>query len=426
MRRLLVLAFPLMIGCSSTKWIRKEVKETENQLHEHVGFYLYDLTSKKVKVDYNGAKYFTPASNTKIFTFYASLRLLGDSLCSLKYLKRGDSLIIQGMGDPSFLYKDVFNNGRTFQFLKQHQGNIFFAPSNFQTPALGTGWAWDDYNDYYSAERSAFPIYGNLISIKKGANEGLVFQPRIFEGDFAKSNTEHDSEEIMRGVDSNHLTYFNGQRKRKEWTIPFRTGDSLTVQLLRDTLSQKIGFIDVSHLDSSRILKSIPADSVYRVMMQVSDNFIAEQLLLQCAAVVSDTLKPEIAIKYATKNFLSDLPDAPQWVDGSGLSRFNLFTPRSIVALWRKVYEIVPQERLFKLIAIGGKNGTIKNYFKADQPYVFGKTGSLNNVRSLSGFILTKKGKIFIFSFMNNNFISPSSEVRKKMEQIVNYVHDNY
>jgi D-alanyl-D-alanine carboxypeptidase/D-alanyl-D-alanine-endopeptidase (penicillin-binding protein 4) len=161
-------------------------------------------------------------------------------------------------------------------------------------------------------------------------------------------------------------------------------------------------------------------------MMQDSDNFIAEQLLLQCAAVVSDTLKPEIAITYSKKNLLSDLPDMPQWVDGSGLSRFNLFTPRSIANLWQKIYEIVPQDRLFKLLAVGGKNGTIKNYFKSDNPYVFGKTGSLNNVRSLSGFVITKKGKIFIFSFMNNNFISPSSDVRKKIEQIINYLHDNY
>src|SRR5260370_3750407 len=161
-------------------------------------------------------------------------------------------------------------------------------------------------------------------------------------------------------------------------------------------------------------------------MMQDSDNFIAEHLLRQCVAVVSDTLKPEIAINYAKKNFLSDLPDAPQWVDGSGLSRFNLFTPRSISALWKKIYEVVPQERLFKLIAAGGKNGTIKNYFKSDAPYVFGKTGSLNNVRSLSGFLITKKGKIFIFSFMNNNFVAPSSDVRKRMEKIINRIHERY
>jgi D-alanyl-D-alanine carboxypeptidase/D-alanyl-D-alanine-endopeptidase (penicillin-binding protein 4) len=290
---------------------------------------------------------------------------------------------------------------------------------------LGPGWAWDDYNDYYSAERSNFPTYGNLISIKK-SNETFAINPPLFKKDFVKSDVEHAAQEVIRNIDSNRLTYFDGEKKSKEWTIPFRTSDSLTAKLLSDTLSRAVGLAKPQSFDSARILKSLPADSVYRVMMQDSDNFMAEQLLLQCAAVVSDTLQPEIAIKYAVKNFLSDLSDPPQWVDGSGLSRFNLFTPRSIVELWKKIYEVVPQERLFKLIAAGGKNGTIKNYFKSDVPYVFGKTGSLSNVRSLSGFVVTKKGRVLIFSFMNNNFTAPGTEVRKRMEKIINRIHEKY
>jgi len=161
-------------------------------------------------------------------------------------------------------------------------------------------------------------------------------------------------------------------------------------------------------------------------MMQDSDNFIAEQLLLQCAAIVSDTLKPEIAIRYSKKNFLSDLPDSLQWVDGSGLSRYNLFTSRSIVALWKKIYQLVPQERLFKLLAVGGKSKSLKNWFKADEPYIFGKTGSLSNVRSLSGFLITKKNKVLIFSIMNNNFTTSGTEVRKQVEKILKQVHDKF
>src|SRR4029077_3290669 len=100
------------------RFIKKELQETETQLHEHVGFYLYDIASEKIKFDYNGSKYFTPASNTKIFTLYTSLRLLGDSIASLKYVLKGDSLIFQGLGDPSLLNKNVFDCGRTFRFLK--------------------------------------------------------------------------------------------------------------------------------------------------------------------------------------------------------------------------------------------------------------------------------------------------------------------
>ncbi len=422
MRIIFILLF-FLTGCSSAR-IVKEIKETENQLHEHVGFYLYDLASKKVKVDYNGAKYFIPASNTKIFTLFTSLKLLGDSISSLKYVTRGDSLILQGMGDPSFFYKNVFDNGKTFNFLKQHQGKLFFSSSNFQTERLGPGWAWDDYNDDYSAERSSFPVYGNTISIRKYLEEVMVFRPALFEADFLKSDEIHPREEIIRDITSNRLTYFKGKRRSNEWTIPFYTSDSLTTTLLSDTLHKEVKRISWTKFDSSKILKTVPVDSLYSVMMKESDNFIAEQLLLQCAAVVSDTLKSEIAIRYSTKNFLTDLPDKPKWVDGSGLSRYNLFTPRSIVFILNKIYEIVPQDRLFKILAVGGGKGTLKNYFKSDMPYVFGKTGALGSVYSVSGFLITRKGKIFVFSFMSNNFISPSSEVRKRMEKMINRIRE--
>jgi len=421
--RISFILFFFLTGCSSAR-IVKEIKETENQLHEHVGFYLYDIATKKVKVDYNGAKYFVPASNTKIFTLYASLKLLGDSISSLKYITRGDSLIFQGLGDPSFLYKNVFDNGRTFNFLKQYPGKLFFLSSNFQTERLGPGWAWDDYNEDYSAERSALPLYGNLISVRRHVEEVMTFQPALFEADFLKSDEIHPREEIIRDINSNRLTYFKGKRRSREWTIPFRTSDSLTAALLSDTLHKEVKRIYSTKLDSAKILKSIPIDSLYSVVMKVSDNFIAEQLLLQCAAVVSDTLKPEIAIRYATKNLLSDLLDKPQWIDGSGLSRYNLFTPRSIVSLWNEIYEIVPQERLFKILAVGGEKGSLKNYYKSEVPYVFGKTGFLGGVYSLSGFLITKKGKIFVFSFMNNNYTSPSSDVRKRMEKIINRIRE--
>jgi D-alanyl-D-alanine carboxypeptidase/D-alanyl-D-alanine-endopeptidase (penicillin-binding protein 4) len=161
-------------------------------------------------------------------------------------------------------------------------------------------------------------------------------------------------------------------------------------------------------------------------MMQQSDNFIAEQLLLACSGVLSDTLKPEIAIQYSKNNLLVDLPDEPIWVDGSGLSRYNLFTPRSIVQLWTKIYDIVPRERLFPLLATGGKYGTIRNWYKADKPYIFGKTGSLSNVHCLSGYLVTKSGKTLIFSFMSNNFVASTNKLRTNMQDILKMIYERY
>jgi D-alanyl-D-alanine carboxypeptidase/D-alanyl-D-alanine-endopeptidase (penicillin-binding protein 4) len=178
--------------------------------------------------------------------------------------------------------------------------------------------------------------------------------------------------------------------------------------------------------NGTRTFYNAPADSVYKVMMQESDNFMAEQLLLVCAATLSDTLSPERTIEHMKKEYFRDFPDAAFWVDGSGLSRYNLFTPRTIVALWKKIYAEVPRDRLFQLLAIGGKAGTIKNYYKAPKPYIFGKTGSLSNNHCLSGYLVTQSGKTLIFSFMNSNFTVATAEVRTNMQRILNLIYEKY
>lgn len=425
MIRIASAGFLLLASCSPAFQIKKQVLQSEKSLHDQVGFYLAELNSSKPIVDFNGATYFTPASNTKIFTLYTSLRLLGDSLIALKYIKKNDSLFFQGMGDPSFLYSGIYNNSRTYLFLKNTAGNLFFNSSNFQTEALGPGWAWDDYNYYYSAERSSFPIYGNLIAIQR-MKDGFNFQPKRFAADWQSANEKHPEEEMVRSIDSNHLIYYPSEKKNKSWQIPFRGSPDLTAGLLSDTLHRKAEGVMSFPSGKYFVLKSIPVDSAYKPMMTESDNFIAEQLLLQCAAMVSDTLKPEIAIRYATQKLLSDLPDAPQWVDGSGLSRFNLFTPRSIVTLWKKIYAVSSKERLFALLAVGGKSGTLKKLYKSETPYIFGKTGSLSNVQCLSGFLITKKNKILVFSFMRNNFTSSGSSVRQNVQSILEKIRVSY
>jgi D-alanyl-D-alanine carboxypeptidase/D-alanyl-D-alanine-endopeptidase (penicillin-binding protein 4) len=149
-------------------------------------------------------------------------------------------------------------------------------------------------------------------------------------------------------------------------------------------------------------------------------------LLMTCSAVLSDTINPEIAIRYMQKNYFNDLPQPFLWREGSGLSRYNLFTPKSIVKLWEKIYEKVPRERLFPLLAIGGKTGTVKNYYKNEPPYIYGKTGTVSNVHSLSGYLVTKKGRTLIFCFMSNNYVVPTRELRVEMEKILKDIYLHY
>jgi len=411
----------LFLACSPRKFITKSLKESSDQLHNHTGFVLYDPLKKETLVSFQGDKYFTPASNTKIFTLYAGLKILGDSVPALRWISRSDSLIFWGTGDPSFLYPNVFQNQKVLNFLQNRPEKLIFSDGNFFENAYGPGWAWDDSREYFQAERSSFPVYGNLISLSK--NRGL--QPTFFQSNFREDTIKKNA--LNREQFSNKLSINKNKIASKGINVvPFITSSTLTAQLLADTLNREVVLSSKPMEGQTSLLYSIPADSLYKVMMKASDNFIAEQTLLMCAQKVSDSLNTKIAIDKVIKDFLNDLPDAPVWVDGSGLSRYNQFTPRTITKLWEKIYETIPQQRLFPLLATNGQPGTIKNFLPKHPPIIFGKSGGLANNYCLSGYLVTRKKRLLIFSSMNANVVPPTRNVRSNLEKILTYVYEKY
>lgn len=422
-----LLLIPWCFSCSpiSKRSLDKTFRQTDKNYQDHTGFALYDLDKKEAIYEYKSSHYFTPASNTKIITLFSCLAILGDSVPGLEYVERNDSLIFWGTGDPSFLYKEVSDSNKIYSFLKSATLPLYFSEGNFETTSFGPGWAWDDYNDYYSAERSAFPIYGNLLSLHSFGSKTFVQPPYL--KNYLKTGQKEKKAKVIRRLESNEFTFHPGMSQQEFKTdVPFKVAGELTVNLLSDTLRKIVRLVRTPISNFTKTVYSLPVDSLYKVMMQESDNFIAEQLLLICSQVISDTLNPEITIRYMKKNFLNDLVDEPRWVDGSGLSRYNLITPRSIVQLWEKIYHRIPRERLFAILATGGKSGTIKGWYNADEPYIFGKTGSLSNNHCLSGYLITKKGKTLIFSFMNNNFTTSINEIRRNMEKILRMIYERY
>lgn len=419
----------LLVACNATKVSMKSVsrklKQSEVFAHNHTGFSLYDISAKKTLLDHNANRYFIPASNTKLFTFYASLKTLGDSIPAFHYQISGDSLIIWGTGDPSFLNPDL-PKSKAFDFLKNRPEKLYFSNDNFTGSFYGNGWSWDDYNDYYAAEISGFPIHGNIVRFTGNKENTLKITPNFF---FEKTYNWSKSAtfSVQRDLAANLFSYPAGKiiKLNYEQDVPFKTGVEVITALLTDTLKKEVVFINKPLMETAKIFYSLPADTLYKRMLHVSDNMIAEQLMLLNSNVLSGELNTEMGIDSANKKYLSDLPDAPKWVDGSGLSRQNLFTPRSLVALLNKIHEIVPEPRLFNLLPAAGQSGTLKNLLKTNKPFIFAKSGSLSNNYCLSGFLITKKGKTLIFSFMNNNFVNSTADIRKEVVKILQEIHEN-
>jgi len=399
-------------------------------LNDHfTGFALYDLDKKKMIYELNDDKYFTPASNTKLFTWYTCLRMLGDSIPALKYAVHNDSLIFWGTGDPSFLHSDMKGvNG--YNFLKSSNKKLFFASGDYGNDFFGDGWAWNDYNDDYQAEINELPIENNVVEIYAAADGHLHTSPAFFESYLkCDSNYKPLTFKIKRDFLSDAFIYPPMEvPKNYRQYIPWKTNTALTLALLQDTLKGPVNELHLPLSSATGTIYNANADTVYKHMLQPSDNFIAEQLLLVCSSTKFNTLNTDSVIHYSKTHFLNDLPDEPQWVDGSGLSRYNMFTPRSIVALLVKLLAVRDEQLLHSLMPQGGVAGTIKNAYKTDngQVFVWAKTGSLTYDYNQSGYLITRKGKRLAFSFMNNNFTEPPRVVRDEMVRIMTYIHDNY
>lgn len=415
---LFILIILTLISCSTTKQIERNLEKQSEVNNYFRGFVVYNTKTNKEVINYNGAKYFTPASNTKLFTFYSAYRTFKDSVTGFEYDILKDSLIIKGTADPSLLYG--FEESKTIEFLKNTKQNVYLVDKTIDEPPLGLGWAWDDYAYYYMPEKNQFPIYGNIIKLSK-SKDSITVIPNFFK----KKIKIKDQIFKRRDLNKNKF-YIKRSTEVDKREIPFKTSNQLVADLLSDEIGKKVVLIPSSKAYNFKEFKSVKYDSLYKKLLVISDNFIAEQLMLQVGNEVDSVYSVKRGIAYSIENYLQGIPQKPRWVDGSGLSRYNLFTPESNVFLLKKMYKEIPTKKLFSYFPVGGKSGTIKNYYKNGEPYIYAKSGTLSNNYSLSGYLVTKKGTVLIFSYMNNHFKGSSSNRKKEMNDFFMQLYERY
>lgn len=471
----------------------------------HIGISIYDVGKGQYLYNYQGDKYFIPASNTKLFTCYAGMKYLGDSLLGMrcgfarKKTAKEQVLCLQPTGDPTFRHED-FKNDPVFKLLQDSINQydaISIYDTSWQDNALGYGWAWDDYNDDYMAERSAMPIFGNLVNIKPRSiterdNDIKIYNrnaenrpgppitrpeinylkatPDYFDAFLNKdawllssfmldgnSKSIEPKLQIKRGRSTNDFNFSAAENKFVATTIPFATinnaeqrylpgGNFVAAEILCKMLRKKqvaMAWVDeirhqagiyasdgsvhptIYDFSGWKAIKSQPTDSMLKPMMHRSDNFYAEQTLLMVSQQQLGYMKTGDIIDTLLKTDLKDLPQRPKWVDGSGLSRYNLATPQSFVHLLQKMKTEFGMARLKNVLATGGE-GTIRSYYQPLKGFIFAKTGTLSNNCALSGYLLTKSGNWLIFSVLANNYPSGATPVRRAVERFLTAIQQQY
>lgn len=417
----IVATIAMLLSACSVRQAQKTLLTNDAVKGAHVGIAIYNDTKGQWLAKYQSDHYFTPASNTKILATYVGLEFLGDSLPGWKMAENADTMFLLPQGDPSFMHPE-FSCQPVVDLIKNTSKKVLIATNQGQDnfEIFGNGWAWNDYAEDYQPERSRMPIYGNVVHFYQNNKKLEAIKPFYFFKDYVDLD-KVEERNWTRDMSGNRFYTTSESNKRKYFQVPFSQQygpNLLAATLLRDTLKKDLIYNKRINtpLTGFKTIKTVPTDSLLRIMMLRSDNFYADQIVLMASEQLLGKMDDGTFIDTATKLLFSNLPQTMRWADGSGLSRYNLNTPENYVAILQQMHSKFGELRLKNIFEKAGE-GTISTYYKNFPGTIYAKTGTLGGQVALSGFIYTPKMQKLYFSVLVANHMSKSSaQVRRAVE----------
>ena len=382
----------------SSKKIDRWVSKNENLKNSVVSIAIKELNKNKKIRGININTFMTPASNLKILSVLGSI-YVGDTIPVIKYNFSNDTLSISPTGYP-LLSHPKYQNKELEKFVDSFN-HIEYNLSNTDLIKYGPAWAWDDLSYYFQAERSSMPIFGNVVQIIKKENGDLILTPNNF-----KINLDYNQKEkINRAVDENVFTVNPSLIKLGDTIYhPFISSNKVTVDLLRNSLKTSVSQSN-NKLDNYKVLNIDDVDEIYSIILKKSDNLISESLVANISFRINDTISVNKGLDIIENSFKKSISNQMELFDGSGLSRYNLITPEALVNSLERIYLSIGLERVKRIFP--------NNFIIEDnEDFVWGKSGTLKNNYNYSGYIITNKGKQYVFSIMINHFTKDLDKIK--------------
>jgi D-alanyl-D-alanine carboxypeptidase/D-alanyl-D-alanine-endopeptidase (penicillin-binding protein 4) len=174
--------------------------------------------------------------------------------------------------------------------------------------------------------------------------------------------------------------------------------------------------------DTVYVIESPPLREILKYFMKPSQNQIGEALLKTIGLERTGIGSADAGAEIVTAQLYAWGVDSSEVVmyDGSGLSRHDLVTPRTIVRILAAMQKDTAYSVYYDAFPIAGVDGTIRSRMKgtAAENNLHGKTGSIEFVRSLSGYVDTADRQRLIFSFLSNHFTTPASEITRVQDAV--------
>ncbi|MFQ6616305.1 MAG: D-alanyl-D-alanine carboxypeptidase/D-alanyl-D-alanine-endopeptidase [Fidelibacterota bacterium] len=426
------------------------------------GMKAVSLKTGEILYERNSTHRFTPASNMKLFTAAAALHILGPYYRFRTALYADSSFVsdtvphnlyLRAGGDPDLTHQDLdrMTEDLELQNIATVVGDLVVDASEFDTDQRGPGWMWDDVPYRYAAPVSAMTLNDNcvVVHISPGKSVGDAARARLEPPTGYASVTVNA---VTVGQDSVYHPIKVTRRWKTRENVIEVTGDVpagsrpeshvITIEsppLYAGTVLKELiqargiefqGVVREDTIPSDTILLSLhrsrPLSETVRNLLKNSDNLTAELLVKKLGSVTADTTGTWLTGLQAVKTFLQDEVklDTTTLVmaDGSGVSRYNLLSPDHLVHLLIWVYKnfkIFPE--FSSSLPIGGGDGTLSARMAAEElrDRTRAKTGTLQGVSSLSGYLVTRDNETVVFSIMMNGYVGENSRFRQLQDEIV-------
>lgn len=439
-----------------------------------IGFRFVEIDTGRTLAESNAQMFFTPASNTKLYTTAVALEHLGANYKMRTELRtsaawkpgqfRLPDLRMVGGGDPNLsgrpmpyqvttddsipedplramtlLADKLYDAG-----IREIAGNVSADGSRYPGDGFPEGWTLDDTDYGYGAPVSAISVNDNLAT--------LTLRPTS-DGDLVDVEVQPVASHF---IISNQVTTVSGKEKHVKMTRPGHSNEVVltgTLGIEAEPWREELGVVDAelwsaeclaaalrkrgitvagvsprpAHETGGTVITAIesaPLSQLIQVVNKVSQNLHAEMLLREVAAVRTGAGTLEAGTKERAE-FLKEaglLPDPPPFAldDGSGLARQDLTTPASTTRLLLYMWSRPEKQAWLDSLPIGGLDGSLQKRFKkiAGAQKVHAKTGSLSHVAALSGYIDTKSRGWVAFSVMVNGAVGKNEDIRDFIDKL--------
>jgi D-alanyl-D-alanine carboxypeptidase/D-alanyl-D-alanine-endopeptidase (penicillin-binding protein 4) len=411
----------------------------------------------------NAAKLMMPASNMKIVTLAAAAETLGwdfrftTTLETMAPVENGvllGDLVIRGNGDPTINARagradavlNEWAEALRAAGIREIRGRVVGDDQALEEQGIGPGWSWDYLEAGYAAPSGALQFNENTAAmtiapsafdgeaaiVRLPPGTGLTLVSRAVTGPAGSEETigytrridgpvievtgsiPLGGKEIRRSVAVANPTLYLAQAVKEALVARgVAVGgegadmDDIAAELLASAGAER------------RVLAttaSPPLREIATVLMKVSQNLYAETFLKAVGAARDGlgTTQGGRAVVRETLTAWGIPADSYVNADGSGLSRYNYLAPSTVTAVLERMYRDPKHRDAFiATLPIAGKDGTISNRMRRTraEANAVAKTGSIANVRSLSGFVRTRDGEMVVFSIMANDFVVPAGTV---------------